>query len=177
MEEAEWLPLFRAVQRLQHVMRSAIPDNAPVNRSQMFTLVALRDKGVQAPPPREGPDSYAPMTLSSLARVMNQTAPALSQRITQLEEMGYVRRLPDSRDRRTVRVQLTEQGMELIEWAGREFSARIERLAALLGPQEMNRMAADFERLSSAVEEVFGAGRQAAESRRNRFYKGEKDSC
>ena len=102
MQATKWLALLYAVRRLQHAVRGIVLEGAHVNKSQLFTMMTLRYKGIRELPPPEGIDPYEPMTLSGLAREMGQTTPALSQRITQLEEMGYVGGSPGSRGGRTV---------------------------------------------------------------------------
>lgn len=158
MQATKWLALLYAVRRLQHAVRGIVLEGAHVNKSQLFTMMTLRYKGIRELPPPEEIDPYEPMTLSGLAREMGQTTPALSQRITQLEEMGYVRRSPDSRDRRTVWIQLTPEGFAVMRQAGENFSKRMEEISGALGEETIARMTADFDRISDALETAFAPG-------------------
>lgn len=159
MQATKWLALLYAVGRLQHALRGVVLEGAPLNKSQLFTMLTLRYKGKREIPPPEKIDPYEPMTLSGLAREMGQTTPALSQRITQLEEMGYVRRSPDSRDRRTVWIQLTPKGFHVMRQAGDNFSKRMEKVSGMLGEDTIARMTDDFDRISGTLEAAFAPER------------------
>jgi DNA-binding MarR family transcriptional regulator len=50
-----------------------------------------------------------------LARLMELSSGAMTNRLDRLEEAGYVRRLPDPDDRRGVLVELTDEGKRIYE--------------------------------------------------------------
>jgi DNA-binding MarR family transcriptional regulator len=82
-----------------------------------------------------------PATMSSLARAEQVSAPAITRIVTALEAAGLVRRKVDADDRRRTLVTATPAGSRLLERGRR---ARIERLAAVLGPldaEELERVA------------------------------------
>ena len=86
------LELLREMDLLRRTWKLAIP-NTGINKSEFFTLYTLRCPNGQALSWGEDcPKEPAPMTLSTLAKAMKQSMPAVSQRITKLEELGYVRR-------------------------------------------------------------------------------------
>ena len=62
---------------------------------------------------REG-DTYR-SSPSKLARLMELSSGAMTNRLDRLEQAGLVRRLPDPNDRRGVQVELTDQGKQLYE--------------------------------------------------------------
>lgn len=69
------------------------------------------------------------MASTDLADDNRLTSGAMTNRIDRLEQSGLVRRKPDDTDRRKVLVQLTEQGLRLIEEAT---EARFETAAQAL---------------------------------------------
>jgi DNA-binding MarR family transcriptional regulator len=70
-----------------------------------------------------------PMSLKQLADAEQVAAPTMSKMVAALEQDGLVRRTPDSRDARAVRLIATAAGKKLME-RGRQL--RIGRLAAEL---------------------------------------------
>ncbi len=153
------IQLLRSVDRVRRAWKNASP-GTQINKSQFFTLMALRNKG------GEGfdhicphPDPFQPMTLSALAKAMHQSMPAVSQRITKLEEMGCVERRPDEHDRRTVWIGLTEQGNALLSESCHIMFRRWQRVMERLEQQDaqsMDRMIDSFNRLADAVQAEFG---------------------
>lgn len=156
------LELLREMDLLRRTWKLAIP-NTGINKSEFFTLYTLRCPNGQALSWGEGcskePD---PMTLSTLAKAMKQSMPAVSQRITKLEELGYVRREPDQRDRRTVWIHLTSAGNELLQTTGSEMLGKLERVLHRLDTQDgvnAQLLIQAFHCLALAVEEEFSQGK------------------
>jgi len=80
----------------------------------------------------------APFTLpaTALAESAMLTSGAMTNRIDRLEEAGLVRRLKDDADRRKVLVQLTDQGLKLIESATEaRFETAMDALESLSAKQ------------------------------------------
>lgn len=156
------LELLREMDRLRRVWKLAIP-NTGINKSEFFTLYALRHPdGPTLSCPPYGGDRPAPMTLSTLAKAMKQSMPAVSQRITKLEELGYVRREPDQRDRRTVWIHLTSAGNELLQTTGSEMLGKLERVLHRLDTQDgvnAQLLIQAFHCLALAVQEEFSQGK------------------
>jgi DNA-binding MarR family transcriptional regulator len=75
-----------------------------------------------------------------LAKKLELSSGAMTNRLDRLEEAGYVRRLPDPRDRRGVQVELTDEGARI--WR-RSVVAQAEKeaiIAAALGQEEMEQL-------------------------------------
>jgi DNA-binding MarR family transcriptional regulator len=66
------------------------------------------------------------LRLTDLAECTGFTKQSVGEFIADLEEMGYVERVPDPSDRRAKRIRLTERGVEAKQVA-QEFFADIER--------------------------------------------------
>jgi DNA-binding MarR family transcriptional regulator len=70
-----------------------------------------------------------PVTIGDLATAEQVSAPTMTKLITSLEGEGLVRRVPDERDRRVVRVHATPQAARILR---RGRAARVRVLAATL---------------------------------------------
>lgn len=65
------------------------------------------------------------MSQRELSEKMNLTQPSITAAIQKMERQGYIRRTPDSRDQRMLRLSLTEKSRALIQRA-KEDTARLE---------------------------------------------------
>lgn len=152
------MELLREMNRLRRAWKLAIP-NTGINKSEFFTLHTLcHPNGPTLACPPRGGDVPAPMTLSTLAKAMNQSMPAVSQRISKLEELGYVKRVPDAHDRRTVWIHLTDSGTALLHSTGEEMLGKLEHVLARLDAQDgvrVQQLIQAFHCLALAVEEEF----------------------
>ncbi|MGI5977658.1 MAG: MarR family winged helix-turn-helix transcriptional regulator [Candidatus Limivicinus sp.] len=158
-EQKQILEMLHAVNRAHRAWKAARPETG-INKSQFFTLMTLRRKGRAGECGLCGPceDPMGPMTLSALARAMDQTMPALSQRISQLEALGYVERSQDTADRRTVLIRLTESGEAVLRETGRNMFLRMGRIIAYMeerSPGSAERLIDSFELLTEALELEF----------------------
>ena len=118
----------------------------------------------------ESPDR---MTLSALAQIMQQSMPAVSQRISRLEEMGYVTRVPDSQDKRIVWISLSEPGREEMKSACARMTETMNSILNVLGDDEIEFMFQIFCKLADAME----TQRDAADSRQAQNHEKERKSC
>src|SRR6266851_1144876 len=93
-----------------------------------------------------------PMRLTELTATEQMTQPAITQMVRRLEDDGLLERRADKSDGRTVLVQLTTRGAQVIE-ARR--AARVERLASLLdrlSPEERAAIACALPALAHTIE-------------------------
>lgn len=80
--------------------------------------------------------------VTDIARRLNISNNAVGQLVSDLEEMGYVERVPDGTDRRAKILRYTPRGISLLRDAveiGEEIRAE---LAELLGPEDLDRLIA-----------------------------------
>jgi DNA-binding MarR family transcriptional regulator len=109
---------------------------------------ALREAGFDdlRPPhanvfPFVPPDGITVSELAELARVRKQT---MAQAVEQLEQLGYVERRPNPRDRRSRQVFLTARG-ESVRPVTHAAGARVEeRWAELTSPEEVEALRASL---------------------------------
>lgn len=71
-----------------------------------------------------------------LARGLGLSTPTVTRAATRMETAGLLRRAPHERDRRLVRLFLTDRGRALEKVIGREIDELNERALATLGEQE-----------------------------------------
>jgi DNA-binding MarR family transcriptional regulator len=86
--------------------QEAVFDRYGLNRGDVGVLSALRI----APPPHR-------LSPTRLGRGLMLSSAGITSRIDRLEARGLVRRLPDPEDRRGVLVELTPEGLEVVDAA------------------------------------------------------------
>ena len=64
------------------------------------------------------------------------TAPSMNRTVSQLEEVGYLTRIPDEVDRRRVTIDLTDLGRRIVDETVRRRDAFVEEALAELSPEE-----------------------------------------
>src|SRR3954471_8726997 len=103
-----------------------------VNRGEVGALSALRIAG---PPHRLSP--------TQMGRGLMLSSAGVTSRIDRLEGRGLVRRLPDPNDRRGVIIELTDEGLRVVDEAAAANTVSERQLLQRLDPDE----AATLERL------------------------------
>ena len=67
-----------------------------ITQTQIFTIMTLFEQ--------------SPVRLSQLSKKLQISAPTVTGIVDRLEKSGFVKRIPDSKDRRAINVDLTAQG-------------------------------------------------------------------
>ena len=126
--DAEAMGVVLRIQRLAKMLGEQVSDclrDYDLQWWQYDVLSALRRRG----------KPYR-MAATELAGTTRLTSGAMTNRIDRLEEAGLVRRLKDDTDRRKVLVQLTDQGLKLIETATEaRFETAMDSLESLSARQ------------------------------------------
>ena len=112
-----------------------------LNRGEVGALSALRISG---PPHRLSP--------TRLGRGLMLSSAGVTSRIDRLERRGLVRRLPDPDDRRGVIVELTDQGLEVVDAAVAAVSISDRQLLERLDPKEIAQLEPILRKLMSGLE-------------------------
>ena len=112
--------------------QEAVFNRFGLGRGKVGALSALRIAG---PPHRLSP--------TRLGKGLMLSSAGVTSRIDRLERRGLVRRLPDPDDRRGVIVELTDQGLEIVDAAVAALAISDRDLIDRLGPEEV----AQFEAL------------------------------
>lgn len=132
----------------------------PLLRDPTLTINELVSKGLAA----EGFDDFRPAhgtigqhiadegsRITELAELAQMSKPAIVYLVNDLEQLGYVERVPDPADGRAKLVRMTERGVRA-QRAGREIVVRIERdWAELIGREDFDAMIDLLGRLHEAL--------------------------
>jgi DNA-binding MarR family transcriptional regulator len=97
-------------------------------------------------------DADEPLGVGELACAAGVSAPTATRMLTGLERGGIVERRTCTRDRRVVRVALTDDGAARMAHKRERIGARHEELFRSLEPGERARAARLLERLAAAIE-------------------------
>lgn len=124
-----------------------------LNKSQFGTLWAISCGGDPALSKGKKPLSD-PVPLSILASSMGQSLPSISQRIRVLEEMGYVKRMEDPKDRRVTGVCLTSFGETLLKQSIVSMRNALEQLLAGIDPHQLQIYFQVSEKLVEGLETI-----------------------
>ena len=87
-----------------------------------------------------------------LAAKVELSSAAMTNRLDRLEKAGLVRRIPDEHDRRSVQIEVTEQGRELYERAVEAQAAKEGIVAEALDPAQQDELNDLLRRLMLAFE-------------------------
>lgn len=86
-------------------------------------------------------ESEPSLKVSEISNHMKVTSPTITQFINGLEGKGLVERVMDKKDRRAVRVRLTDEGEKIVHQAHEAFKANFEGLVAHLGEENSDQLA------------------------------------
>jgi DNA-binding MarR family transcriptional regulator len=112
-----------------------------LSRGEVGLLSALR---VAGPPHRLSP--------TRLGHGLMLSSAGVTSRLDRLERRGYVRRLPDPDDRRGVIVELTDEGVAIVDAAVAANTASDRKLLERLDPQEIATLEALLRKLLAVLE-------------------------
>ena len=93
-----------------------------------------------------------PITAGALAKSVHLSQATVTGILTRLESRGLVSRLRSENDRRTVVVELTEQGKGILESAPSLLQDRFRRELLMLQEWEQTQMLATLQRIASLME-------------------------
>jgi DNA-binding MarR family transcriptional regulator len=103
---AEVIAGYRAMQLGSELFDEAAAERLGVNRTDLRAMDVISQRGA--------------LTAGALAEEIRLSRPATTAALDRLEKLGYVRRVPDSDDRRRILVELTPLAMRRSEeiWGG-----------------------------------------------------------
>jgi DNA-binding MarR family transcriptional regulator len=121
--------------------QEAIFSRFGLNRGEVGALSALRITG----PPHQ-------LSPTHLAKGLMLSSAGVTSRIDRLERRGFVRRLADPNDRRGVLIELTDEGLEVVDAAVAANSASDRQLLERLGPEEIAQLEVLLRKLLGGLE-------------------------
>jgi DNA-binding MarR family transcriptional regulator len=138
--------LDRIVTELEPVMArtrrvmSGIWLDRRLSKTNMFVLMLL--------------DGHGPVSMSRLAGLLGASLPNVTGIVTRMEELGYVERIRDERDRRVVLVRATPRGHEAMQEMEAVRRQHLRSLVAELVPSDRDRCRRAFRALREAGERL-----------------------
>ena len=87
------------------------------------------------------------MSPTDLARTLLLTTASVTHRVDRLERAGLVRRIPSPANRRSILVELTPQGLDIVERAVEAHAVAEEQAVSALDPAERERLASLLRKL------------------------------
>lgn len=88
-------------------------------------------------------------TVSELGRRLGVSKQAATKTASNLEELGYIRRGPDPRDARAIRLHRTDRGEEMLTLSAEIFEQLRDGWAAQIGTSRLHALQDDLAALSS----------------------------
>lgn len=131
--------LIKAVQKL---FRHAATLGWRMSTSTTLDLSALRALDMLAD---------GPLTMGQLGRLIELSAPATTQVVDRLAGEGLANRVQDQRDRRRVRVQLTDKAREFSQAELQPIAERAREVALDLDPSQQELVVSVLEALTSSI--------------------------
>lgn len=107
-----------------------LPDT--ISRNDFTTLMCIAHAG--------GKSAGEAISISTLAKKLCVTAPAVSRTIRSLEEKGLVYRETDSRDRRNTFVKLTDAGRMILKQSEREMNDLVDAAFQNMEQEDVERL-------------------------------------
>lgn len=147
--------LFRQMDRMRRAWQDVSPSKR-LNKSQFGTLFALAhlSRGGKAEECARSGEEAKPVMVSTLADAMHQSLPAISQRVTALEEKGFVERVADPADRRVTCLRITAEGRREMDAAFRQFGGILSRTVERVGERDMQTLLRLMGGLADALEQA-----------------------
>lgn len=111
--------LFTSMERVRRAWGSLTPA-AGITKSDFFTMMCVGNGGSGHKADSQKPekqtlktDGKVPLTL--IATAMRQTLPTISQRVTALEQRGYIERSASADDKRVTLISLSAKGARVLK--------------------------------------------------------------
>jgi DNA-binding MarR family transcriptional regulator len=104
-------------------------------RSELMVLFIIKKSG------------QTQMKVSEISRKLHVKAPTVTQLINELESRGQVERITNSSDRRSVWIQLTEEGEKVLQKAEEEIQKNYSGLVDYLGEEESKQLISTLKKL------------------------------
>ena len=95
-----------------------------ITQTQIFTIMTLSEQ--------------SPVRLSQLSKKLQISAPTVTGIVDRLEKSGFVKRIPDSKDRRAINVDLTARGRLIAKKLKITLKRKWKGLLNKLPPRDQN---------------------------------------
>jgi Transcriptional regulators len=146
-------PLFSSIHKLRKINFSLMPAYVGVTHAQFHILRLLHKEHFLQGCKNEQPG----LKIGQLAKFLEQAAPTISQRVSELEKLGYIKRMPDANDRRITYVCLTDAGAEAINTSFENVMQTMQHIREKVGDDVIQEFTRVVDILADATAEVMGS--------------------
>lgn len=96
---------------------------------------------------------------AELSDKLELSRPSITRILNDLERRGYITRNIDKKDRRSINIELTQDGIEALETASKRLMSIAERLVGSLGDADTDKLIELIDKLSEIFKEMLdGSG-------------------
>jgi MarR family transcriptional regulator, 2-MHQ and catechol-resistance regulon repressor len=117
-----WLVLWKAYRAMESVDKRSIASLGLGGISDFALLEVVLHKG--------------PTPINEIGRKVGLTSGSITAAVDRAQTRGWIVRIPDSIDRRVIRIDLTGEGRRVIEQSLRHHAETLEDAASILDPDE-----------------------------------------
>lgn len=137
---------FLVIMKKFHILASSL-HNMPLNVSHTdFHTMCYIAKSAESNP--NG------VSMGDLARELQISPPAISRAISSLEKRGYVKRMIDMNNRRSVTVIPTDEGIKAMDEDRRFFEKVAKRISFEIGEEKLNELEILLKQLYTTVHDI-----------------------
>jgi len=104
--------------------------------------------------PLPGDSQHKNIKAADLSDILELSRPSITRILNDLERKGFITRNIDNNDRRRVNIELTEAGMEALETANNRLLLLAERLVAVLGEADTDKLIELIDKLAAIYKEI-----------------------
>lgn len=133
---AEYEPIVARTRRAL----AGIWHDRKVSKTTLFVLMQL--------------EMHGPISMSRLAGLLDAGLPNMTGIVTRMEELGFVERVRDDRDRRVVLVRATARGSEMVQELEAIRRRQLRQLVVELAPSDRQACLQAFRALREAAERL-----------------------
>lgn len=150
--------LYQAFHRIKkssmgRIHKSLIHNLKPHEFFMLITLKKLLDE--QENDAELSPTTIPPgIKVSELSRVVSISMPGVSQTISTLEKLGYVKRIASNKDRRLVYINLTKSGRQLEAEVSQSCFQIYDEAATILGEEDTLSLIHLLDKLTEAFTQI-----------------------
>ncbi len=102
----------------------------------------------------EGHNKGRHVKAADLSDMLELSRPSITRILNDLEHRGFITRSIDKKDRRSIRIELTQAGAEALEKANRRILGIAERLVVSLGETDTDKLIELMDRLAEIYREL-----------------------
>ncbi|NLY96716.1 MAG: MarR family transcriptional regulator [Clostridiaceae bacterium] len=103
----------------------------------------------------KGDDREGTLKAADLSDMLELSRPSITRILNTLENRGYITRSIDPKDRRSIRMELTDAGNEAFDLANRRIADTAERIAESLGEDDTDKLTELLDKLAEVYKKMF----------------------